>query len=125
MTPRKKLAPAPSAVSGRAVDFNVESTVHGMDSNYLQCRDFGHSWRPYTASWLPEQRCYETQLRCQRCKTLRVRFIGQRGELLRSNYDYTDGYIIKGMGRLTGTERDLVRLESVQRILPEDTAEEA
>lgn len=106
-------------------DFDLETTVNSMRSDFLQCRDFGHAWRPFTARWVATERAYETQLRCSRCKTIRVRWIGQRGEQIESRYQYTDGYTIKGMGRLTGSDRDLIRLASVLRVLPEDADEEA
>lgn len=95
-----------------------------MQDTHLQCRDFGHSWRPFSARWVPEERCYESQLRCARCRTIRVRLIGQSGQLLGSHYDYADGYIVKGMGRLDGDERNMLRLESVLRVMPPDTAED-
>lgn len=117
-----KKAPVSTPPPRHSVD--VDQTISGMRDDHLQCRDFGHSWRPYTARWSPEDRCYETQLRCQRCKTIRVRLIGQRGEQLSNHYDYADGYIVKGMGRLDGDERNRLRLESVQRIMPNDTAED-
>ncbi len=111
--------------SKRPADFNVSNAVHEMPSSYLQCRDFGHSWRPYTATWIPDEKCYEVQLRCNRCRTIRVRDIGQTGALVGNKYKYADGYLVTGMGRLEGTERDMMRLESVLRILPDDAAEDA
>jgi hypothetical protein len=109
----------------RPADFNVSNAVHEMQSSHLQCRDFGHSWRPYTATWIATERYYEVQLRCNRCKTIRIRDIGQTGALVGSKYEYAEGYLIKGMGRLDGNERDMMRLESVMRILPDDAAEDA
>lgn len=109
----------------RHENFDVDQTIHGMRSDFLQCRDFGHSWRPFTARWDGSERAYETVLRCSRCKTRRVRWIAQNGEQVESHYDYADGYVITGMGRLTGTERNALRLESVRRVLPEDADDEA
>lgn len=123
MAPRKPAKVSP--IRGRAPDFQLEAEIKAMKVDNLQCRDFGHSWRPYTASWNATERCYETQLRCARCKTMRVRLIGQAGQLLRNNYDYTEGYLIKGMGRLDTADRDVIRLQSVLRVLPEDAANEA
>lgn len=119
MTPRRrkqqpeaKVEPTPAVL------------IHDLATDHLQCRDFGHSWRPYTARWDSKQRAYETQLRCSRCRTVRLRWIGPRGEQLESRYDYADGYLIKGIGRLTGTDRDALRLESVHRVLPQDADED-
>jgi hypothetical protein len=54
---------------------------------------------------------------CGRCHTERVRLIGPRGELLANRYVYADGYLVKGMGRLTGTDRDALRLAALQTLL--------
>jgi hypothetical protein len=104
---------------------DIGEWAHELRTDFLQCRDFGHSWRPYTARWDSGQRAYESQLRCSRCRTIRTRWIGARGEQLGAHYDYADGYTVKGVGRLTGTDRDALRLQSILRVLPEDTAEEA
>jgi len=95
-----------------------------MRLDHLQCRDFGHSWRPYTARWIETEKCYESVLRCARCTTLRMRYLSSRGDLVSSRYDYADGYQMpKGIGRLDGNDRAQIRLESVLRVLPQDTAE--
>lgn len=108
----------------RQPDFDLDNTIKGMRSDYLQCRDFGHAWRPYTARWEESERAYESTLRCSRCKAKRVRLIDKRGHQVGSDYDYPDGYLITGMGRLTGDDRAALRLESVLRILPDDADEE-
>lgn len=115
---------APKPTAGRAPDFDVENAIHDMPSTFLQCRDFNHSWRPYTAKWNAAERCYDVQLRCSRCKTIRERKLNANGAIISSNYDYPDGYLIKGMGRITGDERNALRLESVKRILPDDAADD-
>ena len=113
--PRRKL---------RAVGSDLDALIDHMPENHLQCRDFGHSWRPYTATWDAPARCYVTQLRCSRCRTLRERIIGQNGQQLGSHYLYADGYLVEGMGRLGPADRNHLRLVSVLRVLIEDTAEE-
>jgi len=102
----------------------VEAAVKAMDLSHIQCRDFGHSWRPYTAHWRQQDNAYESQLRCQRCSTIRVRWLSARGEQLSGQYDYPEGYLVKGLGRLTGHDRDIIRLQSVLSLLANDTAEE-
>jgi hypothetical protein len=114
---RRSTTAAPVLPPGRHADFNVEAAIHDMPDNYIQCRDFNHSWRPFTASWDSKARCYETELRCTRCKTIKKRRMDSDGSILRSGYDYTDGYLIKGMGRIIGSERDALRLESIMRVL--------
>lgn len=106
-------------------DFDLHSTVEHMNVEFVQCRDFGHSWRPYTARWVSKENAYESQLRCQRCKTIRTRWLSARGEILSGSYDYADGYTMPpGMGRLSGTDRDVIRLKSIRAVLAPDTAED-
>jgi hypothetical protein len=87
-----------------------------MPDEYVQCRDWGHNWAPYTAR-PADYGCFESVIRCTRCKTKRTRTIGPRGAVLRSDYDYADGYLVAGMGRLTGSDRDMLRLASVLRLI--------
>jgi hypothetical protein len=103
----------------REPDFDLDTALHHLRTTYLQCRDFGHSWRPYTAVWDSDYNVYRTALRCTRCHTTRHRDINRRGEQLSNRYDYADGYIIKGSGRLTGEDRDTLRLTSLEQLLGE------
>jgi hypothetical protein len=34
-----------------AEDFQLDTAIHGMTDEHLQCRDFSHSWRPLIAAW--------------------------------------------------------------------------
>lgn len=102
----------------------VEKAVKGMELAHIQCRDFGHSWRPYTARWMQQDNAYESQLQCQRCRTVRTRWLSARGEQLSGGYEYPEGYLVKGLGRLSGHDRDIIRLQSVLSVLAVDTAEE-
>jgi len=102
---------------------SVDEAVKHMAFEHIQCRDFGHSWRPYSARWMPTFNQYESQLMCARCKTIRTRFMSRTGALLDSKYDYADGYTVKGLGRLSGVDRDVIRLQSILGVLVEDTAE--
>jgi hypothetical protein len=53
-----------------------------------------------------------------------VRYLSRTGHQLGGQYDYPEGYLVKGMGRLTGSDRDVIRLQSVLAVLAPDTAEE-
>jgi hypothetical protein len=98
----------------------LEAALEAMEPEFLSCRDFGHGWMPHNARYLPESKCYESQLRCSRCGTIRTRHLSMSGAQLSSAYDYTPGYQIAGMGRLTGTDRDVIRLRSILALLPEE-----
>jgi hypothetical protein len=98
---------------------DLDKLIENMPENHLQCRDFGHSWRPHTATWDPKARCYVTQLRCSRCRTLRERIIDANGQQVTSHYDYPDGYLVHGLGRLSPGDRNHVRLITVLRTIGE------
>lgn len=109
--PRRKLR----AVSSHTVE--LDSAIGHMSPSQLQCRDFGHSWRPYTVEFIPQRRNYLEVLACTRCRSQRMRLLGERGELLGNAYRYSDGYLVKGLGRLDGDDRDSLRLASLQHLM--------
>lgn len=119
---RRQAKPAPTPSMAQASE--VEKHVADMAIEHIQCRDFGHSWRPFSAQINGKLNIIVEQLRCARCTTLRVRHLGMRGQLLDSKYDYVEGYTVKGMGRLTGSDRDVIRLASVRHLLQADTVQE-
>jgi len=88
-----------------------------MNDDHLMCRDFGHMWRPFQARYIPQRKHYEERLRCERCLTVRVRLLTNTGAQLSNHYVYPDGYTMTGYGRMTGTDRDAVRLASLQTVL--------
>ena len=111
--PVKRSTAAPIEHGG----LDLDATIAHMNVEYLQCRDFGHAWRPYHARWIPQDNCYRTDLRCSRCTSMRTRYLSASGAQLSGNYDYPEGYLTKGMGRLTGSDRDRIRLASVLAVI--------
>lgn len=81
----------------------------------LQCRELGHLWSPWTASWSNTEGCYHRTLRCDRCTTERSQTLSDKGTVLTNQYAYPEGYLHAGMGRIAGDGRDMLRLESVLR----------
>jgi hypothetical protein len=108
---------AVAATSRHANHHTVSTALGDMSDSHLLCRDFGHAWRPYTAHWIPQRQQYQEGLRCTRCKTVRLRLISDSGELLANRYVYADGYLVHGVGRLTGTDRDALRVAALQTVL--------
>lgn len=92
----------------------VEAFAKGLEEKFLLCRELGHNWRPWTASKFRDGG-YERVLRCSRCLTRRFQEISSRGEVIHSHYKHPEGYLHKGMGRITGAGRGLLRLESIKR----------
>jgi hypothetical protein len=90
-----------------------------LPDSYLQCRDLGHLWRPYTASWESQERAYRRVLVCTRCTTERTQWVSANGHISHGNaYAYPDGYSAPaGTGRMDGGARDALRLQSVLRMV--------
>ncbi len=105
----------PKSIQGKM--FDVHTALEQLKDEHLQCRDFGHSWRDYTARWLPKERVYDVVLECTRCKGKKNRTLSARGERLSTSYTYQDGYQIKGAGRLDQAARDEIRLLSVTKLV--------
>lgn len=96
---------------------SLRTALASMKGDHLLCRDFGHMWRPFQARYIPQRKHYEERLKCGRCGTVRVRLLTHTGAQLGNHYVYPDGYAMNGYGRLSGTDRDAVRLASLQTVL--------
>lgn len=105
-----------------SVDREVADFAAGLSEAHLACRDYGHSWTPATARWDSELRAFARTLRCVRCHTERAQWLSQYGHPLRGHYVYPEGYQALGLGRLDGESRDVLRLESVSRLLGDELA---
>lgn len=89
-----------------------------LSDAYIQCRDMGHRWAPYTAKFDEVMNAYRRVLRCSRCKAKRAQHIGLSGLILGGTYDYPPGYQTpKGTGRIDGNGRGALRLESTLRLI--------
>jgi hypothetical protein len=95
----------------------VRSFAGELPDNYLHCRTLGHAWTPHRAQWRPDEGAYWTVYLCPRCDTQRVEWLDEFGDKVRGNYAYEDGYQHKGMGRITGRGRSMLRLEELHRII--------
>lgn len=120
---RTNAAPRPATPvtppAARKMQTALEKSIYSMALEHVQCRDFGHSWRPFQAHQVPGG--FKSVLRCARCTTIRIRMLGTRGQLLDSGYDYVDGYLMDaGHGRLSSEDRDIIRLASVRSVLVKD-----
>ncbi|WNN95713.1 hypothetical protein SEA_DIMINIMUS_3 [Mycobacterium phage Diminimus] len=79
---------------------------------HRMCRVFGHAWDYTTVK--KEGVAYIQGLICIRCSTERfLRIHSRTGETKGSRYSYADGYLFKGGGALTPTERSELRLIEV------------
>ena len=94
----------------------VAEFAEGLKESYLFCRELGHNWRPYSAGRYKDGG-FERVLRCVRCKTRRVQEINSRGVVLVNKYIHPEGYLHKGLGRIYGEGRGILRLESIKRVV--------
>ncbi len=94
----------------------VKHFAAGLDLDWLFCRTYQHNWKPWSANWSDHEGCYQVKIRCNRCHTKRVQKISDKGQVLTSHYEYPEGYL-HDMGRIAGEARDMLRLESVTRVL--------
>jgi hypothetical protein len=95
----------------------VGDAISTMVDTHLLCRDFGHSWRPWAAEWIPQRRQYLEALVCHRCEAVRRRLLDEYGAQLGQSYTYPDGYLVKGLGRLTGDDRNSLRRAGLQAVM--------
>jgi hypothetical protein len=93
----------------------VADFAEGLPERFLYCREMGHNWRPQSAGRYKDGG-FSRILRCTRCKTERHQEISQRGVVLSNKYVHPEGYLHKGMGRIVGDGRGVLRLESIKRI---------
>lgn len=104
---------------------DVRAFAEGLMRQQLLCRTYGHSFNPFTvtkgrAEGRPSV-FYEQVLRCK-CKVKRRLLLTRTGAVVSSTYDYSEapGYLTAGIGRVVGEGRDVLRLESVTRLIEKE-----
>jgi hypothetical protein len=86
-----------------------------MAPEHLACRDYKHSWAPYSGGQNHDG-TWERTLQCARCLTLRGETLTRTGHVIGGRrYEYPEGYLVPGLGRLGGEALDTVRLTSLMR----------
>lgn len=92
---------------------SVAKAAQSLSDSHLRCRDLGHDWRLYYQR--REGAVIVRKLYCPSCKTNRKCKINRYGEVVSNSYDYDDGYLIEGLGRVQGRSKSLLRAESINR----------
>src|SRR6185312_8352007 len=100
---------------------DLDTALDTLPPGALACRDYGHTWKPFDA-WRVARGAVEQRLRCPSCNTVRRRLLSRTGDVLAVGYLYPDGYLIAGLGRLTGTDRNRIRLATLAGLTVRDTA---
>lgn len=95
----------------------VEQLAEELPDQFLMCRELPHAFMPFNAT-MDQHGVIERTLRCVRCQTRRVMGVNSKtGEMLYSKYEYPDGYLLKGFGRISGPARDVLRRASMGKTL--------
>lgn len=84
---------------------------------FLECRTYGHPWKGQSASYTKDRTAIATTELCRSCESERHSLLDARtGWVMSSHIDYADGYLLKGLGRITGDAKGAVRLTMVTRV---------
>jgi hypothetical protein len=105
----------------RAVPDSVPApaSVDQIPALFLQCRDLGHQFRPFDVAIRRRQREIIRSLRCHLCGTLRHQALTLDGYITGNRYEYQDGYVLNGAGRLTISDRAAIRVLSSEQMKAE------
>lgn len=95
---------------------DVKAFAESLPERFLHCREMGHNWRPWSAGRFADGG-YERILRCSRCRSKRFQNISGSGVILKSHYEWAEGYLSQGLGRIVGEGRGVLRLESIERLV--------
>jgi hypothetical protein len=93
----------------------VEDAAAQMPSTHLDCRVMRHSWVREDAVHIARLRYFRVSFICQRCSTRRISEVSESGHEYASTYEYAEGYLSHGIGRIVGEGRDAIRLAALQR----------
>jgi hypothetical protein len=114
---RSEQAPTGPKVATRD---DVKQLAHELTEAFLHCRDYGHQWRMANAR--REGKLRIRTMFCPSCKYNKYQTFDSRGILVEQKHDYPEGYLIKGLGRIVGDTKGLIRLESIDRLIEKQEA---
>jgi hypothetical protein len=120
--PRRAGGRAVRSSASRAVRFadadQVGQLAEEMKQALLNCHDYGHGWRPWTAAEVHDDLLghhWERTARCTSCRATRTQVLDTYGDVIQTRYTYPDGYVNKGLGRIAGEARAALRLVNTRR----------
>lgn len=94
---------------------DIRDIVNDLTEQYLLCRTYGHAWKPQGAVYSKDRRTIHTTQICA-CESDRYQDLdGRNGAVIKSHINYSEGYLIKGLGRVTGDAKGVIRLATVTR----------
>lgn len=96
---------------------NKKPTVNDIPDDFMECRDVGHSWKPFDGGCDKRKRLYHRTHRCRGCRTYRTQILSWKGEILTSSYTYAKDYLFKGSGRYDQELRGKVRVHNTREFI--------
>lgn len=105
----------------------VASWAVGLPERFLICRDVNHRWGAYQA-WkegTARNAGYTRVLKCGGCRTLRVDTLDSQGYKISTKYEYPEGYLHTGMGRMGQDSRAAIRLTGLETMAAKTPARES
>lgn len=95
----------------------VEEWITKWSEALFRCRYYGHDWQDHRARFNDLYGFFSVTDRCSRCFSLKHKELNRYGhQISKSQIEYVDGYLIKGLGRIIGDSRDVVQLAAVKSI---------
>ena len=92
----------------------VEAAAEDWSDKLLHCRTYGHGWTPSSVTRAGEG--FVVRQRCPRCTNLRQQEMDSRGYATPWRYIYSEGYLTKGLGRIGGDGRAVLRLAALRHL---------
>jgi hypothetical protein len=112
MTGPDPLVTRPKVASVAEVQALASEWTEGM----LECRAYGHQWRPSRVVYNKVDRFYAIYQVCPRCGCERYQEMTTIGRVVASFIQYAPGYLAHGVGRIQGEAKDAVRVAAVVRV---------
>ncbi len=97
-------------------DGNRPPSIDDIPDDYLLCRDLGHAWAPHDVKVSRKAGEIHRVLKCRNCPTERTQILSTSGFIVRSRYEYPEGYVLPGIGRLSSDDRAHIRVSSTQHM---------
>ena len=94
----------------------ARQSIDDIPDEFLLCRDLGHAWAPHDVKISRKFGEIHRILQCRSCPTQRTQILDMDGYAKRSRYEYPEGYVLRGVGRLSVADRAHVRVISTNHM---------
>lgn len=100
----------------------VDELLNDLPEDFLQCRSYNnHLLSPLTTfRWGTDGECICRVSECASCGTRREDYHLPNGEKMDSRYDWPEGYIITGHGRIPTTQIMRILMSHIEIVDPKD-----